>query len=485
MRSYVLRRLLLMIPTFVGISVIIFAVLNLAPGRPGGQTESGDVASSARGGETEASYTIFREQFDLDKPIFLNTRFALTTAEVRRDLEIVAGLVPVSIEERLATRERLTDLGNYAVPHLIALMNEADAAGLTSLRDNAVYFLRQAAPRRLIRPFDPAPPPEVRAFNDAVAAERAALSQLHYAFDAPEPEKRAVLRGWAEWYGQVKQRFDYPWGERLRILLLDTRFATYWSNLVRLDFGISLTTRQPVLETLVSKLRYTLSLSVASLLLAYIIAVPLGIFSAVRRDTRADRVLTVALFMLYSLPSFFVATLLLFFFSEGSDWVALRLFPTGGFQSPDFDDLTSVDQIGDVLWHLVLPVGCLTYGSLAALSRYMRTGLLEVIQSDYIRTARAKGLPERLVIGKHALRNGLLPIITLLASQLPAALGGSVVIEYIFGIPGIGQWTIASIYQRDYTVIMGVQLLTTVVVLFGMLLSDIGYALVDPRIRYH
>jgi peptide/nickel transport system permease protein len=115
----------------------------------------------------------------------------------------------------------------------------------------------------------------------------------------------------------------------------------------------------------------------------------------------------------------------------------------------------------------------------------MRTGLLEVLASDYIRTARAKGLPERLVVGKHALRNGLLPIVTLLANLLPAVLGGSVVIEYIFGIPGIGEWTINSIYQSDYNVLMGVQLLTTILVLFGMLLTDIGYALIDPRIRYH
>ncbi|HTV18859.1 MAG TPA: ABC transporter permease, partial [Polyangiaceae bacterium] len=410
--------------------------------------------------------------------------------------EVVAELVPASIVDRIALQERLGDLGNYAVPHLIAVMKDADAAARAAaspdeasphirLRDMAAYFLRQASPRRFVDPFDPAPSPEVRAFNDAVAEERAALRLLRYAFDAPEANKQTVLRGWADWYEQVKGRFDYDWGDELRILFLDTRFATYWKNLIGLDFGISLTTRQPVLGTLVSKLRYSLSLSVLSLLLAYAIAIPLGIFSAVRRDTRADRVLTVVLFMLYSLPSFFVATLLLFFFSEGSDWAPLRFFPTGGFQSAGFDDLTTFGQLGDIVWHLVLPVGCLTYGSLAALSRYMRTGLLEVIQSDYIRTARAKGLPERVVIGKHALRNGLLPIITLLANLLPAVLGGSVVIEYIFGIPGIGQWTITSIYQRDYNVIMGVQLLTTILVLFGMLLSDIGYALVDPRIRYH
>jgi len=277
----------------------------------------------------------------------------------------------------------------------------------------------------------------------------------------------------------------YQTRDKLRVFFTDTRFATYWKNLLRLDFGVSIATRQPVIPALVSKLKYSLSLSVVSLVLAYLIAIPLGIFSAVERNTKVERSLTLAVFVLYSLPSFFVATLLLLLFSEGSDFAFLRIFPTGGFQSLDFDELTTWARIGDVLWHLVLPVTCLTYGSLAGISRYMRTGLLEVLSADYIRTARAKGLPERTVIGKHALKNGLLPIITLLAGLLPAVLGGSVIIEYIFGIPGIGLWTITSIYLRDYNVIMGVQLLTTVLVLLGMLLTDVSYALVDPRIRYH
>jgi peptide/nickel transport system permease protein len=336
-----------------------------------------------------------------------------------------------------------------------------------------------------LRPYDPAPPPEIRAFNDEVSSERARLAQLRYAFEAPEAEKREVLLAWQTWYEAVKGRFQYTTPDKVRILFLDTRFATYWGNLLRLDFGVSLATREPVLSTLASKLRYSLSLSVLSLVIAYCIAIPLGIFSAVKRGTSQDRALTTVLFMLYSLPSFFVATLLLYFVSEGSNWPALRWFPTGGFQSNGFEELTTFGKLADISWHLVLPLGCLTYGSLAALSRYMRTGLLEVIQSDYIRTARAKGLPERLVIGKHALRNGLLPILTLLSELLPAVLGGSVIIEYIFGIPGIGQWTVDSIYQRDYNVIMGVQLLSTILVLFGILITDIAYALVDPRIRYH
>jgi peptide/nickel transport system permease protein len=485
MRTYILRRLLLMIPTFFGISLLIFLVLNLAPGRPGKQAESADVVSNARGEATTESFKIFREQFNLDKPILFNTRFALTLDELKRDLELAGKITEAPISERFAVQERLEDLGNYAVPLLMQVMLEADRAGQVELRDTTAYFLRLNAPRRLIDPYDPAPSPEVRAHNDAVSSERTRLSKLRYAFEAPEQEKREVLLGWQRWYEEVKPRFEYSPLDKLRILLLDTRFATYWRNLLRLDFGVSIATREPVLSTLASKLRYSLSLSVLSLLFAYAIAIPLGILSAVRRGTPGDRALTTALFMLYSLPSFFVATLLLYFVSEGSNWPALRLFPTGGFQSPGFDDMTSFGKIADVIWHLVLPLGCLTYGSLAALSRYMRTGLLEVIQADYIRTARAKGLPERLVIGKHALRNGLLPIITLLSELLPAVLGGSVIIEYIFGIPGIGLWTVDSIYQRDYNVIMGVQLLSTILVLVGILLTDIGYALVDPRIRYH
>jgi peptide/nickel transport system permease protein len=484
MRAYVLRRLLLIIPTFFGISLIIFVFLNLASGRPGATQGDSDMVSSARGEATEEANQVFREQFGLEKPVLFNTRFWLSSAQVRRDLTVVARVVLAPIGERIDARDRLVDLGNYAVPHLMAIMSDADAAGENALRDTAAYFLRWCAPRREINPYDPRPTPEERAYNDDVAAERAALRPLRYAFDAPEPEKRAVLRGWTRWYEGARARFEYDALTRLRIFFLDTRFATYWRNLIRLDFGVSVATREPVMATLVSKLRYSLALSFSSLVLAYAIAIPIGIFSAARRDSAQDRSLTAALFMLYSLPSFFVSTLLLYFFSEGSNWPALRIFPTGGFQSLEHRDLTMFGNIADRLWHLVLPVACLTYASLAAISRYMRIGLLEVIGSDYVRTARAKGLPERLVIGKHALRNGLLPIVTLLATLLPAVLSGSVVIEYIFGIPGIGLWTINAIYQRDYNVIMGVQLTTTVLVLFGLLLTDIGYALIDPRIRY-
>ncbi len=488
-----------MIPTFLGISLLVFVVLNLAPGRPGAQQQSTDIETDLRGEATQESFRIFREQFNLDKPVLFNLRFTLEREQVESLLEVAAQLKPGTSAEQIAAREELEDLGQFAIPHLIEIVRSktqqaknarkyesgaarADAA--LKLRDIAVYFLRLSARRPLVDPFNPKPTPELRALNQEIDRENAEIRTLSYQLEAPESDKLAVIERWTQWYEQRKHRYEYGLGEKLRIFFLETRFARYWYNLLRLDFGVSLVSREPVLDTLISKLKYSLSLSVVSLLLAYAISIPLGIFSAVKKDTAADQALTVVLFMLYSLPSFFVATLLLIYLSQGSDFEWLRWFPTGGWQSPEFAQLTTWQQLKDIGWHLVLPLFCLTYGSLAALSRYMRTGLLEVIRSDYVRTARAKGLPERDVIGRHALRNGLLPILTLLAGLLPAVLGGSVIIEYIFGIPGMGLWVIEAIYQRDYNVIMAIQLFSTVLVLFGLLLTDLSYALVDPRIRY-
>jgi peptide/nickel transport system permease protein len=467
-----------MIPTFVGISMILFLILNLAPGRPGTQSAA-DLAQSARGETTQESYRIFREQFHLDKPVLFNTRFALRREEVLEDLRVAAGTTESTSAERIAAQERMEDYGQFAAPHLVRSLDDENA----KVRDAAAYFLRVTAVRPLIDPFNPSPSEELRRKNREIDRENAGLRELRYAFDASETKKREVVDAWTRWFSTNSARFQHDFWDKARIFFFETRFAHYWKNLVRLDFGVSLVNREPVVPTLVSKLKYSLTLSVGSLLLAYLVAVPLGVFSAVRRGTRADRTVTTGLFMLYSMPSFFVATLLLYSFSLGANFPAFRLFPTGGWQSATHADMTTFGRIGDVLWHIVLPLACMTYGSLAALSRYMRAGLLDVLQADFIRTARAKGLSERMVIGKHALRNGLLPILTLLAGLLPAVLGGSVIVEYIFGIPGMGLWIVDSIYQRDYNVIMAVQLFSTVLVLFGLLFTDLAYALVDPRIR--
>ena len=191
---------------------------------------------------------------------------------------------------------------------------------------------------------------------------------------------------------------DLSW-QKVTAFFFDTRFAKYWSNLVHLDFGVSTADRRPVFDTVLSKLKYSLSLTFTSVLLAYAIAVPIGVFSAIRQGTKVDAVVTIVLFVLYSLPTFFTGTVLLRLLTEGEP---VAWFPTGDFQTMTSDPMTTWASLKDILWHLVLPIATYTSVSLATLSRYARAGVIEVIRADYIRTARAKGLSEPVVIIKHA-----------------------------------------------------------------------------------
>ena len=262
---------------------------------------------------------------------------------------------------------------------------------------------------------------------------------------------------------------------------ISVRYLKWLKGMFTLDFGTSIKDRKPVWDKIAERIPVSLQISFISLFLAYLIAVPIGVFSSVKQGTWMDNGITVILFILYSLPSFWVATLLMMFFCGGEFW---DLFPIAGLSSRGAEDLPFWSWLGDRVWHLVLPVACMTYTSLAYLSRYAKTGMLEVIRQDYITTARAKGLSEKTVIFKHAFRNSLIPIITLAALLVPAMLGGSVIIETIFNLPGMGQLSFEAILSRDYPVIMGITTCTAVLTLAGLLLSDLLYVLIDPRISF-
>ncbi len=248
------------------------------------------------------------------------------------------------------------------------------------------------------------------------------------------------------------------------------------------DFGYSLITGKSVNKTISDALFWTLILNISAIFLAYIIAIPLGIFSAVKNKSRLDKVLTILVFILYSLPAFWIAILLISFFTTTEYCSWCDIFPS----STSFGDLLSDPSTS--WWHyipkFILPIICLVYPSLAIISRQMRGGMFEVLQQDYIKTARAKGLSERKVIGKHALRNGVFPIITLLAGIFPAAVAGSVVIERIFGIPGMGRLLLLSIDGEDWPIVYIILMLASVLTMVGILLADILYALVDPRVSF-
>lgn len=268
------------------------------------------------------------------------------------------------------------------------------------------------------------------------------------------------------------------------------QYGKFLGRLVTFDLGTTWQDGRPIADIIAETLPVTLLLTITSFLIAYMLAIPLGIFSAVKQRTVADQIVTVILFMLYSLPSFWVGIMLITFLSSGRYVDCLwsdspGCFPLQGWHSFEgFDQMSFGEKLGDVVWHLVLPVVTLTYNALAATSRYMRTGMLETIRQDYIRTARSKGLSERAVIFKHALRNSLIPIITLFGMTLPFLISGSVVVEMIFGIRGMGLVTLEAIRKTDYPLVITNVAFVGVVTMFGILLSDILYAVVDPRIRY-
>ena len=230
------------------------------------------------------------------------------------------------------------------------------------------------------------------------------------------------------------------------------QYLAWLKRLATLDFGTSYKDHRPVLEKIGETLPITLQLNIISIFLVYVISIPLGVFSATRPGTRTDTALTVFLFILYSLPSFWVAMLLLYFLGNDN---YLNWFPVYGLNSMGAEELSPFRWLLDRAWHLVLPVFCLTYGGLAGLSRYARAGLVDVIRQDYIRTARAYGFSEKTIVFKYAMRNSLIPIITLLGTLLPALLGGSVIIESIFSIPGMGRLGFEAILSRDYPLVMG------------------------------
>ena len=256
--------------------------------------------------------------------------------------------------------------------------------------------------------------------------------------------------------------------------LVKTRSAPY--------FGESFQDNRPVMDKLIERVPVTLFMNIGAVFLAYIIAIPLGIYSATHQGSFWDKLSTFILFALHSLPTFWVGTLAIVFLCN---YEFISLFPSGGLRSPNFSvNWTLWQRLNDYAIHLVLPMIIYTYGSFAYISRQMRSAMLETVRQDFIRTARAKGLSESTVVFKHALRNSLIPIITLLAGILPNLIGGSVIIETIFSIPGMGELSFKALVARDYPMIMAVFTISATLTLIGILLSDILYSFADPRIAY-
>jgi microcin C transport system permease protein len=292
--------------------------------------------------------------------------------------------------------------------------------------------------------------------------------------EAASGESSSRATATAEVIEELKKKygFDKPLYERYWIWL---------SNVARLDFGHSFTFGQPVTELIASKLPVSVRFGVASFLLAYLVCIPLGIAKALRDGSAFDMSSSVIIFMMYSIPTYMLGIVLIFFFAGGSHW---DIFPLGGIASLDADKLPFWERVKDQLWHMVLPLICFAIAGFARMTILMKNSLLEEVGKDYVRTARAKGLSEKIVIGKHALRNSLIPLATDIGEFVTVFFASNLLIEQIFNLDGFGKLFYDAALNRDYPLLMGSVFIGAGLSLIARLISDIAYVLVDPRITF-
>jgi len=283
---------------------------------------------------------------------------------------------------------------------------------------------------------------------------------------------------------EARERLEKYYGLDKPVII---QYGLWLKRVVKLDFGESFSTdRRPVMQKIWDtkqplferRLFITFLINMLSMCIIFIIAIPIGVSSATHQYSLYDKVTTTAVFIGFAIPSFWFALLLMMLFGVYLDWL-----PISGLKSMNYDSLPFFAKIWDRSHHLLLPVFVSAFGGLAGLSRYMRGSMLEVIRQDYVTVARAKGLQETKVVYKHALRNALLPIITLLGLSVPGLIGGSVIFENIFSIPGMGQLFFMSVMTRDYPLVMGILTIGAILTLIGNLIADICYMIADPRIK--
>ena len=262
------------------------------------------------------------------------------------------------------------------------------------------------------------------------------------------------------------------------------RYLNWVKAVAVLDFGDSSTTRQPAMATVASRIPVSLGFGLPGFFLTYLICIPMGVRKALRDGSKFDALTSFMLFLNYSIPTLVISVILLLVFCTDRIMPGGAIFPLGGIRSDNFDSLSGLGQIWDFVKHMILPVIASLIGGFTVMTMLMKNSMLEVIRSDYIRTARAKGLSEKHVVFKHALRNAILPLMVGIGGFLSSFVAGSIVIESVFGVPGMGLQFLDALSSRDYNVMMAVVVIQSLAIMFGQIISDIAYVAVDPRIEF-
>lgn len=474
MLSYILRRLLVFIPTLLVISLLGFVISINAPGDPVERILNTSQEELPAGSQSDRELAInrVRKQLGLDKPLFY---FSLATLADPEELYHISNVDLRQVLRRMA-RETGRPEGVMEWKHLMAefeaLLENSDIAREHALSAGAlvsslylpgtpeVHKNREDSLSTLVQ----------RIGNQEISsAWKKAHDKCVSLYANPVVWKRFVPL--IKWFGIDNQYHTWMFGDNASR-----------KGVIRGDLGLSYRDGQPVSSKISDRLKWSLSLSLGSLIIALIVSIPVGMLAAYYRRSLFDRISALLFFMLFAVPPFFAGTLLLVLFANPDFW---DWFPVSGIKDPALFDpkWPFWQRVQHYLPYLVLPLITYTYASLAFISRQVRSGIITELRQDYIRTARAKGLREQTILLRHAFRNTLLPLITIVSSAIPLAFGGSVIIETIFSIPGMGLEIYESIQNHDYPVIVSVFTLFGLLTVTGYLLADIGYMLADPRIR--
>jgi peptide/nickel transport system permease protein len=491
MFKYALKRILTFIPMLIAISLLSFVISINAPGDPVerlSKAAGNEGSAEQQSGASKKIKQELRKKLGLDLPIFYLSVTDLASSDT---------LYKVQDKYHKANLEALThQSGNWEAvsdyyTSLLALQKAHQkvnakeiVANDSSLSLNLVNeavnqfgfeigSLLETAEKTIVAlKFEK---------MNSLLVENTFLTNLEIPLADVSKTRSAIFANATKWKTYIPAISWYGGDNQYHFWLVGN--GKERQGLIRGDFGISYIDSQPIQSKIWQKVGISFSLSLISIFLAYLISIPIGIYSAYKKDSVADKGMSLVLFVLYSMPSFFVATLLLLQFANPDN---LSWFPVSGIQDPTLfnPDWSLWMKLKHRMPFLILPIITYTYGSFAFLSRIMRVGMIDVVSQDYIRTARAKGLGEGKVILKHALRNSLLPVITVFASIFPMAIGGSIIIEVIFSIPGMGVEVYNAILNYDYPMIITVFTLSGFLTMVGYLVADLLYAVVDPRISY-
>ncbi len=490
MLRYIFKRILIFIPTLIAITLLGFMISVNAPGDPVERM----VVASQDGGETAAQAInqieqkkIWRKKLGLDLPIFY---FSLSPFSFPDTLYKI-----YDKNEREALGRLIHQYGNWKEieEYYASLNNFYKEQAAFVLDTNEIRFVDRSAILETLNQIRFEALSLKSSYTASVIDLKISniekllslfpfLSKLQITFSTSKANYNKIKNTSTVWKNYIPKIIFYGYKNQYHRWLFGDG-GNYSKGLIHGDFGTSYITKQPVSDVIYSKIGWSLLFSMLSVILAYLISIPVGIKAAAKRGSRFDKTTSAIFFMLYSMPSFWLATLLLMTFANPD---MLHLFPASGVKPAlGYPESASLFQkIKASIPYIILPLICFTYSSFGFLSRIMRGAMLEVLEQDYIRTAYAKGVPENTVIWKHALRNALLPIITVFANVFPAAIGGSIIIESIFTIPGIGSEAVYAIQNNNYPVIIAALTISGFLTLLGYLISDILYAIVDPRISF-